>query len=304
MAAATASPIYGEDLVKYIVAGAHQRRLDPAAVLAVVTSEGGFSGAVGDSGTSFGPFQLHIGGALPSRISSQGTSYARTWANTPAGVNYALDSIAGVARGLAGQGAINAIVTSFERPADPVSEVSRSSVRYAGIHRAIVAGDYKGVAGGDVKPAGGGGIGGAIKDAVGDSIPGVVKLPVEGVFGAGEAVGGAIVGPVTSVADAFKWLGGNWDRALEVVGGFVLLTVGAIMLGRNLMGGSTDVGKLLSGQVAASAREKGYSEGFNTGQMFAEEKAAAKVQKASDRAAIRRQSKPISAGGYTDDIPY
>lgn len=298
------APLYGADLVKYIVYGAQQRRLDPAAVLSVVTSEGGFSGAVGDSGSSFGPFQLHVGGALPSRIASQGTSYAKTWANSPAGLNYALDNVAGAARGLAGMGAINAIVTSFERPADPVSEVSRSSVRYAGIHRAISAGDYAGVAGGDVKPAGGGGIGGAIKDAIGDSIPGVVKIPVEGVFGAGEAVGGAVVGPVSSVGDAIKWVGGNWDRVLEVVGGFIILSVGAIMLGRNLMGHGTDVGKLLSGQVAASARERGYSEGIETGRMFAEEKAAAKVQKASDRALIRSQSKPATASGYVDDIPY
>src|SRR5262249_16717310 len=70
-------PIYGVTLVQYIVAGASRRRIDPAAVLSIVPHEGGFYGSVGDSGTSFGPWQLHGGsnvrdprtqGALPQSI--------------------------------------------------------------------------------------------------------------------------------------------------------------------------------------------------------------------------------------------
>jgi hypothetical protein len=57
---------------------ARARGLDPAAVLSIASVEGGFNGAVGDHGTSFGPFQLHKGGALPSGIKNP-----QQWANSP-----------------------------------------------------------------------------------------------------------------------------------------------------------------------------------------------------------------------------
>lgn len=96
-------------------------RLDPRAVAAVARSEGGLGwGAVGDQGTSYGPFQLHEGGALPR---GQGAAFA----NSPAGVEYALQRMAASgARGKQGQQAIEAIVRGFERPADPDSEIRRS----------------------------------------------------------------------------------------------------------------------------------------------------------------------------------
>jgi peptidase M23-like protein len=94
--------------------------LDPFAVRSVAMSEGGLDwGAVGDKGTSYGPFQLHVGGALP-----RGRGAA--WANSPAGVEYALRQMAGHARGLRGRAAIEAIVRGFERPADPASEIARA----------------------------------------------------------------------------------------------------------------------------------------------------------------------------------
>jgi hypothetical protein len=111
-------------LWNYIRQGARQRGLDPRAVGAVALSEGGLRyGAVGDAGTSFGPFQLHVGGALPQ---GRGAS----WANSPAGIDYALDQIARVARGRQGRQAIAHIVKRFERPADPASEISRAWQHY------------------------------------------------------------------------------------------------------------------------------------------------------------------------------
>ena len=41
-------------------------------------------------------------------------------------------------------------------------------------------------------------------------------------------------GPLGSAGDLFGWVSRNWDRALEVTGGFILLLVGLILLGRSL----------------------------------------------------------------------
>lgn len=95
------------------------RGLDPQAILSVARQEG-LSGGIGDAGTSFGPFQLHVGGAFPSGI--QGNRQA--WAWSPAGISYALNRIQSVASGLRGGAAVNAIVRRFERPANPNAEVA------------------------------------------------------------------------------------------------------------------------------------------------------------------------------------
>ena len=102
----------------YIARRARALGLDPAAVLSVASAEG-LSGGVGDQGTSFGPFQLHVGGALPS-------GRGRSWAESKAGIDYALGQIAGVARNQRGRPAIANIVTRFERPADPSGEIARA----------------------------------------------------------------------------------------------------------------------------------------------------------------------------------
>jgi len=104
---------------------ARARGLDPAAVLSIASVEGGFNGSVGDHGTSFGPFQLHVGGALP-----RGIGNPNQWANSQAGIGYALDHIAQVAGGLHGQQAISAISARFERPADVAGEIAKASGRY------------------------------------------------------------------------------------------------------------------------------------------------------------------------------
>lgn len=56
--------------------------------------------------------------------------------------------------------------------------------------------------------------------------------------------GGTIPGTSTTLADVgdvikspaelVKWIGGNWDRVLEVVGGLVLVIVGLVLMGRSL----------------------------------------------------------------------
>lgn len=102
--------------------------LDPYAVESVSLAEaGGRRYARGDMMggryTSFGPFQLHEGGALP-----RGRDYK--WAGSEAGIKYALSQMAPHAKGLKGKAAVDAIVRKFERPADPTSEIRRALSYY------------------------------------------------------------------------------------------------------------------------------------------------------------------------------
>lgn len=108
-----------------IAALAHRYGVDPRAAEAIASVEGGFNGAVGDHGTSFGPFQLHQGGALPR---GRGSS----WANSYAGINYAMQHIAQVAHGLHGRAAVAAISSRFERPANVPAEIAKAMGRYGG----------------------------------------------------------------------------------------------------------------------------------------------------------------------------
>lgn len=106
-------------------------QLDPRAVTAVASQEG-LGGGIGDGGTSFGPFQLHYGGAYPSSA-PQGEQASQAWATSPSGLDYALSRIASVAAGLKGQSAIDNIVTRFERPANPTREIQGASSAYGGL---------------------------------------------------------------------------------------------------------------------------------------------------------------------------
>lgn len=109
----------------YIRAGAVKRGLDPAAVLAVASMEG-LSGGVGDGGHAFGPFQMNdAGGVLTNRPGNH-----RAFAESRAGIDNALDAMAGYAKGLKGQRAIEAIVRQYERPANPGKEIAGATSAY------------------------------------------------------------------------------------------------------------------------------------------------------------------------------
>lgn len=114
-------------LWQWIVQGARRYNLDPRAVAAIAFNEsGGRFGAVGDGGTSFGPFQLHRGGALPAGKTA-------AWANSRAGVDYALRQMGSVAGGLQGRAAVAAIARRFERPADPAHEIQVALAHYGSV---------------------------------------------------------------------------------------------------------------------------------------------------------------------------
>ena len=116
---------YRKDWISLIRQLAPKYKLDPRALLAVASAEG-LSGGVGDSGHAFGPFQLNdAGGVITGRPGDH-----RAFAESPAGIEWALQQIASVAGGEVGKQAVNSIVRRFERPADPDSEVSRALGAY------------------------------------------------------------------------------------------------------------------------------------------------------------------------------
>lgn len=117
-------------IVNLIVQGARARGLDPAAVLAVASQEG-LSGRIGDGGHAYGPWQLNnAGGVITGTHPGTNDPRIQAWASSPAGINFALDRIAQVARGLHGAQAVNAIVTQFERPRNPGKEVAGANAAY------------------------------------------------------------------------------------------------------------------------------------------------------------------------------
>ena len=116
------------NFARFVIQNAPKFGLDPRAVLAIAIHEsGGRVLAIGDQGTSFGPFQLHRGGALPA-----GKNLA--WAASPQGILYAMRQMANSgARGLTGRAAIEAISRNFERPSNPAGEIADAMTHYGGI---------------------------------------------------------------------------------------------------------------------------------------------------------------------------
>jgi hypothetical protein len=201
-------------LARYVLKRAPQYQLDPNAVIAVAIQEG-ISGKVGDDGTSFGPWQLHQGGAFPSSA-PQTPDAANAWAWSPAGVDYALGRMQTVAGGLKGKAATRAIVYRFERPASPATEY----------HNAVAA-----LPASDGGPAGSGGIGsilGAVNTGAEAAVPGLSQA--EGAAGA--------AGSVASGAEATADFLGNLTnpayllRGLQIVGGGAILLFGLYLLAR------------------------------------------------------------------------
>jgi hypothetical protein len=128
----TYNPRGGNPIVDYIIANAPRYGVDPRAAIAVAQQEG-LGGGIGDQGTSFGPWQLHIGGKYPS-FAPQGGQAAEAWANSPAGLAYALQGMGRVAGGLTGPAAVRAIVSRFEVPADPGTETQRALQAYGNVN--------------------------------------------------------------------------------------------------------------------------------------------------------------------------
>jgi hypothetical protein len=196
-----------------------QHGVDPLAVLSVARQEG-LSGAIGDSGTSFGPFQLHVGGAFPSTINGQSTSSwsaaeKQTWATSQAGIDYAVGKIASVsAPGAKGIPEIVSIVSRFERPANIPNEIAGATRTYTSLQNAArthPTGDTSWLSG-----------------ALGTSAssPQLPRNPDGSI-----QLSPPLVSNPLKTAEAFFAFVTSW-RFAEVIGGALLLLVGVALLGK------------------------------------------------------------------------
>ena len=114
-----------------------QYGLDPAAVLAYAMTQGTI-GSVGDNGTSFGPFQAHIGGAAGNRSPAD----AAAWANSEQGLAQMMSMMSRAgARGRKGPDAAAYIVgPSFGRGANPARDMANARAAYKRAHQLIYGG--------------------------------------------------------------------------------------------------------------------------------------------------------------------
>lgn len=104
--------------------------VDVNALMSVASAEG-LGGGVGDGGHAFGPFQMNdAGGVLTGKFKSP--QEAQAYAESPQGIEDAIKQIAAVVGNKTGPDAVKAIVTQFERPADPDGEIARALSVYEG----------------------------------------------------------------------------------------------------------------------------------------------------------------------------
>lgn len=203
----TTKPV-GGTAVADIVASAKKYGLNPWVALAVATGEGSLNfGEVGDEGTSFGPFQLHIGGALPAGKTA-------AWANSAAGIDYAVRQIAAVSRGAGSTDAqIAAAVTNFERPAaaNLSGEIARDQSWLSGQG-----------AGGKL-PLGQGTVASANDP---------LSSGVSSAYNAASNAAGSVLGGLDAIGNFFDKLGDprTWINVAAVLGGSILLLLGLARL--------------------------------------------------------------------------
>lgn len=250
MAAASSTSTVPRTLTieQYIALRSKQLGLDPAAVLAVASQEGGFKPAPGHydpdtqghPGYSYGPFQLRSPGRFPSQVDpsagSSASSRAAAFAWSKQGIDYALQGIASVAKGQKGDQAVSTIVSRFEQPADPSSEIARANRSYLDFYHYDRPGGLKGglFSGVDLIPLPVGPVAGL------ETIAGGSAGAAEGAgLGAGAGAAGKTVlndllkkGAGAGGAALAAYLLRNYlVRALEVVGGAILVLLGLAMLG-------------------------------------------------------------------------
>jgi hypothetical protein len=106
----------GDAFVTALVGYCDTYNVDPLAAVGAAHGQG-LGGGIGDGGTSFGPWQLHAGGALPARYAALPlySPTAQSWAWSAGGMKYALHDMAiNGAAGLRGHAACERIVNHFE----------------------------------------------------------------------------------------------------------------------------------------------------------------------------------------------
>ncbi len=195
-------------IAQYIAYKARLLGLDPSAVLGVAYAEGGFAGTSstpGDHGTSFGPFQLHKGGALPPQAGNQG-----------------------------GQAAISSIISGFEKPGDFGAGIKAglspdAAARQTRDFRVASAAynNFNGIASASFGTAKtDAGSASDFTSAGANVVPGAV---------------GAVTGTIGSIGKLISWItnGKNITRIGEVILGVILILLGLAMIGFSTRAGAT-----------------------------------------------------------------
>lgn len=102
------------------------RNVDPAAADAVFSQEGA-GGGIGDGGHAFGPGQFNnAGGVWTGKYQGLTPEQINAQAWSKQGLTELANDVANVAAGLKGQQAITNIVSRFERPKDPSTEITNA----------------------------------------------------------------------------------------------------------------------------------------------------------------------------------
>lgn len=128
------TPLKGGGALAAIAQACADYGVDALAAVADALHEGA-NGGIGDSGHSYGPFQMATFGALPEPYRSRGANNPTTnaWAWSTNGIRYAIRAMAASdpsARGLHGHPAVYAIVYGFERPADKPGQYRIRAAEY------------------------------------------------------------------------------------------------------------------------------------------------------------------------------
>jgi hypothetical protein len=291
-------------VVAEIIRESSAKNVDPLAALGVAKAEGGWAPAPGHydpdthgaPGWSYGPFQLRDPGALPiSSSGAQGPGYQYAWSKQ--GIDYAIDQIASVAAGQTGQQAISAIVTQFERPADPSHDLTTAWATYQQLQKGGVTAQPPAPA--NVSPL-----------QVGANITQGAK-----------DIAGAVTGPITSVEKAIEFLFSY--RFLEIMGGLGLIGLGIVGLVRDVGGNKTFVSfvpNLPGGSSGSSSSRRSSPDAYEQGRRQGEAARARKAGRAAgergETAAVVTAKEPPegqqerstrmreTSSAYGDEIPF
>jgi hypothetical protein len=127
-------PLKGGSALAAIAQACADYGVDARACIAVILHEGA-NGGMGDGGAAYGPTQVHATDGRLEAFKGKGKNNAvvNAWAWSKNGIEYQVRSMASgnpPARGLSGHAAVAAIVTGYERPADPHAEYLVAAKEY------------------------------------------------------------------------------------------------------------------------------------------------------------------------------
>lgn len=125
-------PLKGMAFVDALWLYAGENNIDPLASAANAMNEG-IGGTIGDSGSAYGPWQIHATDGRLARFSGRAANdpEVQAWAWSANGIDYAHQSMAKAgASGLRGHAAVDRILNYFEQPAERVQNLIRRNASY------------------------------------------------------------------------------------------------------------------------------------------------------------------------------